>query len=456
MIKSTRVKKKILAFVLILCAVFELSMPVWAMNKSKTANFANEDILVKALLYAKWLPVPDIANRNYSELRNLIIDQLNQKCNESIIYIDGLNDSDLVWRGVLSYKFLLDAGLFTAIELKSRSFAQNLKSIIKENKLHTDYSMNQIEQFTVQENLNLAYSWWFVQNPSTKNILDKLNNISYSNPIFALKDNRNYSMDCLRIIKSDETYTYLGVYHHAVGSNYFKLYLAGSNDLKSWIYINDLGDRSHQGDLKKWGNGYLLANEQDQEMGSNNIRIRYYSSYEDLITNKASHDKSIPRNFSEYAEGTPDIRFIHGSTPAQSHIVIGFHYYHKGIRDQQAIGILSNFDMWKAWKDEISNSNITAMGYQGNIGARYSFAYSGDFVLNEAQIKRNDWSSWRLLFGDGAFYCTLNPISPLGSISFANPGISPIGADQFVITGFMPTEGNKKEETGELRYVVQF
>lgn len=234
------------------------------------------------------------------------------------------------------------------------------------------------------------------------------------------------------------------------------LRLAGSNDLKVWNYITDLGDRSHQGDIKKWGNGYLVANEQDPVEGSNNMRIRFFSSYANLIANQAENDMSIPHTFSSLAEGTPDIRTIIGDDPATSHIVIGFHYYDNGVHDQNAIGILYHFSNWRAWKDVISNYNIQFMGYNGNIGGRSSFSSNGNYVLQEAQITSNDWSSWRFLLGDGAFYYTLHPITPKGSTSFANPGIAPIGSDKFVVTSFMPTEGNQSGERGDLLYVVDF
>jgi hypothetical protein len=234
------------------------------------------------------------------------------------------------------------------------------------------------------------------------------------------------------------------------------LHLAGSNDLKTWHYITDLGDRSHQGDIKKWGNGYLIANEQDPVAGSNNIRIRFFSSYATLITNTATNDLSIPRTFSTSAEGTPDIRTIIGDEPSTSHIVIGFHYYDNGVRDQNAIGILYHFTSWRAWEDVISNYNIQLMGYAGNIGGRSGFTSQGNYVIQEAQKISNDWSSWRLLLGDGAFYYTLNPVTPKGSTSYANPGIALIGSDKFALTSFMPTEGNQSGERGELLYTVDF
>lgn len=263
-------------------------------------------------------------------------------------------------------------------------------------------------------------------------------------------------MDVLRIVRADEAYTYLGVYHALASGDTFKLYLAGSNDLKNWTFITGLGNRAHQGDIKKWGSGYIVANEQDTIPGSNNIQVRYYSSYANLIVNKPSYDKSISRSFAPTAEGTPDIRMIEGDNPMNSCILIGFHFYENTIHDQQAFGILHNFSDWKAWIDVVSNYNIQDMGYHGNIGGRSGFSHLGNYVLQEAQVTSGDWSSWRLLFGNGAFYYTLRPASPLGSTSYANPGIALIEPEKFAVTSFLPSQGNQNGEIGELLYTVQF
>ncbi len=422
----------------------------------KEALVANENILAKTLLYTEWSTVPTIMSLSYNYLRNTIVSNLDNKCNDLLTTLSGMNDSDLAW-GSLMYKFLLDAGTKTAPELLSMSLDDFRNTIISLNASNTAYTVGQLQGFANNKNLNIAYGWWFYQNSSTKSKIDKINNIAGSGPSFDKKDSRSVGMDVLRVVKADEVYTYLGVYHNQVNANHFKLNLAGSNDLISWTFITEIGDRAHQGDIEKWGTGYLVANEQDPIEGSNNVQIRYYSSYANLIVNNPSNNKSISRTFSSLAEGTPDIRKVEGSGPASSHIEIGYHYYDNGVRDQQAIGILYNFSTWRTWKDEISNYNIQQMGYNGNIGGRSGFTHSGNYVLQEAQITSGDWSSWRFLFGDGAFYYTLHPTTPLGSTSFANPGIALVsGTNTFAVTSFMPTEGNKSGEIGDLLYTVQF
>ena len=415
----------------------------------------DENILVKTLIYTEWLSASTIMPMTYNDLRNSLISNIESKCNNSHSSLQEMRDYDLAW-GAIMYKFLLDAGVKTAQQLSSMTLEDYRNSVISLNAAKTGSPVSQFQAKNNARNLHEAYRWWFSENSTIKSKIDKLNNVTSGNPQFNLKDNKNYGMDVLRVVKADEAYTYLGVYHSTSGTDHFKLYLAGSNDLKKWTNIVELGDRAHQGDIKKWGSGYVIANEQDVVQGSNNIQVRYYATYANLIVNHSDFNKSINRSFSSFAEGTPDIQKMEGNDPANSHLLIGFHYYDNGIRDQVAFGILHNFTDWRAWKDEVSNFNIQEMGYKGNIGGRSGFSHSGKFVLQEAQITSGDWSSWRLLFGNGAFYYTLHTETPLGSISFANPGIAMIEPDKFAITSFMPSQGNNGGEKGELFYTVQF
>lgn len=415
----------------------------------------NENILVKTLIYTEWASASVLMPMTYAELRNLLITNLKSKCGNSLASLEEMRDYDLGW-GAMMYKFLLDSGEKTAQQLSSMTLEDYRNSIINWNASKTGSPASEFQAKNNARNLHVAYNWWFSENSVIKSKIDKLNNVKNSNPQFNVKDSKNYGMDVLRIVKTDEAYTYLGVYHSTSGTDHFKLYLAGSNDLKIWTNIIELGDRAHQGYIKKWGIGYLVANEQDVVQGSNNVQIRYYSSYAKLIANEPGFSKSINRSFSNYAEGTPDIQVVEGTDPANSDILIGFHYYDNGIRDQQAFGILHNFSDWRAWKDEVANFNIQEMGFKGNIGARNGFSHSGKFVLQEAQITSGDWSSWRLLFGNGGFFYTLHPETSGGSISFANPGIAMIEPDKFAVTSFMPSQGNNGGEKGELLYTIQF
>lgn len=417
-----------------------------------TSLIKNENILVKTLLFMDWCSLSSIMSSSYQEKRTLLITKLDEKCATSLNAFQSMNDSDLCW-GVMTYRFLLDYGYETE-RLSSMTLDDYRNSLIELNVVNNGNSRKEYETMNIAKNLRIAYHWWFATNTKTKSIIEHLNNVTAGNPVYGLKDNQGTTMDVLRITKADEVYAYLGVSHAMVSEGQFKLYLSGSNDLIHWMRIAELGDRSHQGDIEKWGSGYLIANEEDVIQGSNNIRIRYFSSYNDLSLNIPSFDKSIPRTLAPTAEGTPDIQQIEGGTPDNSHILIGFHYYENNVHDQQAFGILKDFSDWKTWIDVLSNQQIQEMGFLGNIGSRNSFNFKGNYVLLEAQLTQHDWSSWRILLGNGAFYYPLKLKTTLGSTSFANPGITPIGNNSFAITSFMPSQGNKIGETGELLYRV--
>ncbi|WP_430972608.1 hypothetical protein [Sunxiuqinia rutila] len=445
----------------LICISFVLSLCFSGCSKGSDDSLPeetparNENVLAKTLLYTDWASAATVMSMSYIDMRNTLISDLDSRCKDAPSFLQQMDDVDLCL-GAMMYKFFLDADIFSAQQLADMTLEEYRTSIIDLNATKTVFSVSELQKKNNIRNLSIAYSWWFYQNASTNQKIEQLNNVANAEPSFDMKDDGGRVMDVLRIVKADESYTYLGVYHAMASTNEFILYLAGSNDLKNWTTIAVLGDRSHQGDIKKWGKGYIITNEQDPIQGSNNIRVRYYTSYADLVVDKPSNDTTIPQTFSNLAEGTPDIRTIEGSSPSSSHILIGYHYYDNGIRDQQAFGILHDFSNWRTWKDEVSNFTIQEMGYKGNIGGRAAFSHDGDYLLQEAQITSGDWSSWRLLFGNGAFYCTLQPQTPLGSTSFANPGITSVDADMFVVTSFLPSQGNRSGETGELVYTVQF
>lgn len=412
----------------------------------------NENLLVKTLIYTNWLSISEIFSCSHGDLRNAIAANLKSKTSQSLETLQDLGDNELSWAAIM-VKFLTDADIINIEEVKLKTIDECLKMLILENVKNTSFSSNHYESKSISENLSFAHEWWFKKNVTSKTIIDKFNNVVGSNPIHKLKDNRNIGMDVLRITKSEEDFLYLGVSHYLVNNNQFNLSLSGSNDLKNWTFITDLGSRAHQGDIEKWGNAYIIANEQDEIAGSNNIQIRFFSSYEDLKENNPSYNKSIQRTLAPSAEGTPDIRRIEGESASDLYILIGFHYYEDRVRDQLAFGILKSFNEWKSWKDIVSNSNIQKMGYRGNIGGREYFGYSNsNYVLQEAQLSQGDWGAWRLLLGNGMFYHTLKPITALRSISFANPGVFSIDNKKFAITSFMHSDVNKTAEAGELIY----
>ena len=414
----------------------------------------NECVLVKTLMLNEWFNISEIHKGSYETFFNRLVSEIVDRTAIPKKKLLKLSDEELS-SIALTYRFLLESKIKSIGALKSMSQQDLLQILIKINKVQSTEKKSEFDYLSMDENLRIAYQWWLpLKNAS---LISQINKIDFDKSHFQVKDNQGFATEVLRIVKAEEEdYKYLGVYHSMVSKNHFEMYLAGSNDLKKWIRITNLGNRSHQGDIKKWGTGYVIINEEDKVEGANNIRVRYYASYNKLCINAPEYSTGLARQFSKYAEGTPDIREIKGDSPENSHLLIGFHYFNKGDVDYQAIGILKNFTNWKAWKDDISNKNIIAMGFKGNIGARSSFkSFDKTFVLQEAQLEKHDFSKWRLLIGDGAFYTQLNLKTPKGATSFANPGVTEIGEEEFVITTFLPSEGNRRQEKGQLLYVSE-
>ncbi|WP_291870439.1 hypothetical protein [Maribacter sp.] len=431
---------------------------VSASNNSGGGSASDEGIIAKALYVNNWKSIIDLKNSSHNDMRNSLIVALNNKSSESISFLQSKNDAELAWASLM-YRFLKDAGIKTETQLAAMSFDDYRNAIISENALKTSNTIPTLQAYDNKKNLNIAYGWWLPSSNSSE--ISELNDATNNTKYFELKDNQNKTMDVLRIVKTGETalgtYAYLGVYHSQVTANSFQLRLAGSDDLQTWTFITSLGNRSHQGDIKKVWGGYLLVNEEDSVEGSNNIRARYYPSYTNLLSNISANNYVFPRYYSSSANGTPDIREISGASAGSSYILIGYHYYENNDVDQQGFGILKNFSDWRAWEDDIVNYNVIEMGFNGNLGGRSSYDSNGKKkVLLEAQKEKFQWQDWRLLLGDGTFYSELSISTPLGSTSFANPGIVGLGNGEFAVTSFLPTEGNQLGEIGTLLYKVQF
>ena len=221
-----------------------------ANNLTQSTFTENKNILAKSLLYTSWESASSIAPMSYAELRNAVVTKLDDHCSDALLSIHAMSDEALAW-AALMHKFLFDSGKCTEAKLLEMSLDDYRNTVIAMNGEETNYTIPQLQAFDNAKNLNIAYGWWLYKNASTKNKIDKLNDISGSIHSFDLKDSQGKGMDVLRIVKTEDGgYTYLGVYHSSVGSNHYKLYLAGSNNLKTWTYITELGDRAHQGEIK--------------------------------------------------------------------------------------------------------------------------------------------------------------------------------------------------------------
>lgn len=286
-----------------------------------------------------------------------------------------------------------------------------------------------------------------------------LENIGAAAPVaFRLSDNGGRAMDALKVLPIAAG-GYLGIYHTWV-DDAFRLQVARSGDLVEWTRIADLGEHEHQGDIKPMGGGFLVVSERDEPHRGNRLRFRYYESLEKLASDSPAFDRMIPRTLSRLNEGTPDIRDIEGEDPAAGAILVGFHYYRRNglVRkvDRQALGVLSGFERWTAWEDATANQAIAGLGFRGNYGGRYSFAWQGEsWRIQEAQQRWKDWSSWRVLLGDGLAFIELKPHTPAASVSFANPCLIRLDESSYAATFFLPRQGNVPGEDGELIFRFQ-
>jgi hypothetical protein len=111
------------------------------------------------------------------------------------------------------------------------------------------------------------------------------------------------------------------------------------------------------------------------------------------------------------------------------------------------MGVLQNGNNWTTWKDSLAESNLRDMSFKGNIGSRKGFMYRGkSLTLQEARFIKNDWSSWKIMLGLNGYYSEVLISTPKKSTSFANPSIIENENNKYVISLFIPTEGNHYSE----------
>ena len=291
--------------------------------------------------------------------------------------------------------------------------------------------------------------------PMLKSLMEDVESSSIK--VYAAKDDSGRGMDCLKIVMTG-TNGYLGICHSMDERGVFRARLVKSSDLKTWKVVHELEDHTHQGTLYKLFNRWILALEKDGPNG-NWIQVRGYDSLADLEAGRHAVIKDLPRQLSRFAEGTPTIDGLGsvGERWIDLFITIRFHYYRDGDVDRQASGTLSLFKDWKSKVEKEENAPLEST-YKGNIGDRDTFNLKGGrFDLLEAQLTKNDWSSWRILLRKrGDAYVRVSPRTEGGSKSFANPTATeielPDGKPGIVFTMFLPSQGAADGEAGTLLY----
>ena len=411
----------------------------------------DRDLLISIILHSKWSDFNSIIKMSNNELKEFLNTELRKRTNETDYDLNSKTNLELS-SFCLLYTFLKTAAIRTESELKDMSFLELRNSLIIENTKNLELNISTLQTLSTKKLVQLGYSWYLPKTYKSLINFDVLgNSTSLVRSKFKLKDDLERPMNVIKIVKTNEdvlnSFLYLGVYHVTISKDNFNLQLAGSNDLFNWSFITEIDQNAHQGDIVKWNDGYLIAYEEDKIQGANNIALKYYANYDHLISNHSTFEKHLNTSIHNFGvEGTPDIRHFTGKNPTNGSILIGFHY-HNGTIDKIAMGVLQNGNNWTTWKDSLAESNLRDMNFKGNIGSRKGFKYRGkSLTLQEARFVKNDWSSWKIMLGLNGYYSEVLISTPKKSTSFANPSIIEIENNKYVISLFVPTEGNHYSE----------
>ena len=280
-----------------------------------------------------------------------------------------------------------------------------------------------------------------------KDIAAWLGDLTTGKNAFNVKDNRGAVLDSLNpLVFRDGSFLAI---HHSLDAGSFRLNLAESDDGFTWNHVRELANHGSQGELYAATDGsWWLAFEADAP-DSVHIRLQRYRTLAALRKGEPLLDELLPRSLAPSAEGTPSFESTNGDSAK-----LRLHYYRDRDVDRAASGEFRGRGRWDAKVDERWNQGLEALGIKGNIGGRTKIRLAGkDWYIQEGQLAKNDWASWRLWLIDSK---SLAPISipvrtPGGSRSFANPHAVRIGTsrEELLLTLFMPTEGNAPLEKGE-------
>jgi len=229
--------------------------------------------------------------------------------------------------------------------------------------------------------------------------------------------------------------------------------------LLHWRQIRVLDVNASQGQLFETSEGRILLSYEKDAPQSCWIRVQQFESLDELIDGEPSASQDIERSLAPTAEGTPMVESVEGDSG--EHINVRFHFFQDAHVDRLARGRLTNFSEWKSSVDEELNAAFEELGESGNFGSRTRFRWGDEtWCLQEIQEERLNWRSW------GVYLCTSvgTPIERLairthkGSQAFCNPHVEQVrmqdGQTVLIVTMFLPHEGSKPGEAGELIYLV--
>jgi len=269
------------------------------------------------------------------------------------------------------------------------------------------------------------------------------------------RDDRGNTMDCVKIIKRNNSEEFIGVYHTFI-NDVPRVNLAVSNDLMNWTWIKELDYSGSQPTIavpSDYPEGFIVAWEQQP---NNHLQFAFYPTWSDLQAGNSEKNYSVPRFLSRCAEGTPNIY----GTPTLNNIDVGFHFYDDCIADRQARGTLKNFNEWTDVQKQPNVDNaILYWGVKGNIGDRDALSNFRDFAFTviEGQYTPKDFGTWRIFVFDPQTG-NADPVPVLTdgkSQAFANPSMTTTiwkGQPILIVTLFVPSEQSAPGEAGELIY----
>ncbi len=278
-------------------------------------------------------------------------------------------------------------------------------------------------------------------------------------------DDRDHAMDAAKIIQVAETGEFAAVYHWWDDTTQsFTPSLAISDDLLDWRWQVDLGDGASQPSIAPASDGgYVVAWEDHADP---QITLSYYPTWETLLAGEPAKQFTAERHLPGCAEGTPNLY----SASSQA-VVFGLHFFAGCETDRQALG-RTDWTTWTAETQPLLDRAALFQGYRGSIGDRDFIEYRGHgFTFLEAQLIQSDWRTFRIFLYDdelGAQDRAGFPAAPavppsvhvflhthLGSSSFTNFTISEVTLDgqrALVMAVFIPNEGARGDEAGELIY----
>lgn len=278
-------------------------------------------------------------------------------------------------------------------------------------------------------------------------------------------DDMGHTMDAAKIIQVGETGEFAAVYHWWDDTTQrFTPALATSDDLLDWRWRIDLADGASMPSIAPASDGgYVVAWEGDAD---GQVTLSYYPTWERLLAGEPAKQFTAERQLPGCVEGTPNIY-----SASSREVDFGLHFFADCESDRQARG-RTDWTTWTAETEPLLDRAALFQGYRGSIGDRDFIEYEGHgFTFLEAQFVQGDWRTFRILLYDdelGAADRAGFPAAPavppsvhvflhtdLGSSSFTNFTISEVTLDgrrALVMGVFIPTEGARGDEAGELIY----